>query len=131
MDLYSLLLLFMALELFESNWQKHDNLYGLIYNNYQVFRKNIFLYFILHVTFFYTLAVSIYLSNYGFWMSSIILIKFFDLAFKLNMMQKLSSGLEIHEVMPININITLLFRYFNVILYPFCFAVATGLLFNT
>jgi hypothetical protein len=130
MDLLSLLIIFMAVELFESNWQKHDTLYGLIFNNYQIYQKNIFLYFILHASFFYTLFVSIYLNNFGFWMSSIIVVKFLDMAVKLNMMQKLSSGADIKEVMPMNIQMTLLFRYFNVLLYPFCFAVGTGLLFN-
>ncbi|PLY10545.1 MAG: hypothetical protein C0626_06145 [Arcobacter sp.] len=130
MDLFSLLLLFMAVELFESNWQKHDNLYGLIYNNYQIYIKNIFLYFILHASFFYAIAVAVYLNNFNFWMSSIIVIKFLDMAFKINMMQKLSSGLEIHEVMPINIKITLFFRYFNVLLYPASFAIANGMIFN-
>jgi hypothetical protein len=52
------------------------------------------------------------------------------MAFKINMMQKLSSGLEIHEVMPINIKITIFFRYFNVLLYPASFAIANGMIFN-
>lgn len=130
MDLFSLLLLFMAVELFESNWQKHDTLYGLIYNNFLIYQKNIFLYFILHASFFYALFVAVYLSNFGFWMSSIIVIKFLDMAFKLNMMQKLNSGIDIKEVMPVNIKMNNMFRYFNVLLYPFCFAVATELLFK-
>jgi len=130
MDLFSLLLIFMAVELFESNWQKHDNLYGLIYNNYQIYKKNIFLYFILHASFFYALGVSVYLENFNFWMSSVVIIKFLDMAFKINMMQRLSSGLEIHEVMPMNVKMTPLFRYFNVLLYPFCFAMANGMIFN-
>lgn len=130
MDLISLMLLFMAVELFESNWQKHETLYGLIYNNFLIYKKNIFLYFILHASFFYTLFVSIYLSNFGFWMSSIIVIKFLDMAVKLNMMQKLNSGIPMEEVMPLNVKMTPLFRYFNVLLYPASFAIATGILFN-
>lgn len=130
MDLFSLLLIFMAVELFESNWQKHESLYGLIYNNYLIYKKNIFLYFILHASFFYALAVTIYLNNFNFWMASIVVVKFLDMAVKLNMMQKLSSGLEIHEVMPMNVKMTPLFRYFNVLLYPFCFAMANGMIFN-
>lgn len=130
MDLFSLLLIFMAVELFESNWQKHESLYGLIYNNYLIYKKNIFLYFILHASFFYALAVTIYLNNFNFWMASIVIVKFLDMAVKLNMMQKLSSGLEIHEVMPMNVKMTPLFRYFNVLLYPFCFAMANGMIFN-
>ncbi len=130
MDLVHLLIIFAAVELFESNWQKHDTLYGLIYNNFLIYQKNIFFYFILHISFFYALAVAIYLNNFGFWMSSIIVIKFLDMAVKLNMMQKLGAGVDIKEVMPMNIKMTNLFRYFNVVLYPFCFAVATGVLFK-
>ena len=130
MDLFSLLLIFAAVELFESNWQRHDTLYGLIYNNFLIYQKNIFLYFVLHAGFFYALGVAIYLNNFSFWMSSIIVIKFLDMAFKLNMMQKLSSGVDIKEIMPINIKMTLLFRYFNVIVYPLSFAIATELLFK-
>ena len=130
MDLFSLLLMFMAVELFESNWQKHETLYGLIYNNYLVYKKNIFIYFLFHASFFYALFVGLYLNNYGFWMSSIIIIKFLDMAFKINMMQKLSAGAEIKEVMPLNMKMNNMFRYFNVLMYPFCFAVATGLLFR-
>ena len=130
MDLFSLLLLFMAVELFESNWQKNDTLYGLIYNNFLIYQKSLILYFILHASFFYSLFVGIYLNNFGFWMSSIIVVKFLDMAFKLSMMQKLNAGIDIKEVMPVNMKMTNLFRYFNVLLYPFCFAVATGLLFK-
>jgi len=130
MDLFSLLLIFVAVEIFESNWQKNDSLHGLIYNNYQIYKKNIFLYFILHISFFYSIGVSVYLNNFDFWMSSIVIVKFLDMAFKINMMKKLSSGLEIHEVMPMNVNMTPLFRYFNVIIYPTSFAIANGMIFS-
>lgn len=129
MDLITLLILFMAVELFESNWQKHDTLYGLIYNNFLIYQKNIFFYFILHASFFYAIFLTIYLNKFDLWMLSIIGVKFLDVAFKLNMMQKLSQGVDINEIMPINIKMTPLFRYFNVIAYPATFAISVGLLF--
>lgn len=128
MDALSLLLIFIAVELFESNWQKSDSMYGLISNNFAMYKKSIFLYFTLHISFFYTIFVSIYLSNFSFWMSSILVIKFLDIAFKLNMMQKLSNGLSIEEVMPINIKMTPIFRYMNVLMYPLSFIFAVGLI---
>ncbi|XPV69207.1 MAG: hypothetical protein ACNI25_01225 [Halarcobacter sp.] len=129
MDTLSLLLIFIAIELFESNWQKNDTLYGLIHNNFIIYQKNLILYFILHASFFYTLFLAVFLNNFGFWMSSIIIIKFLDMAFKLNMMQKLSNGMDVSEVMPINIKMTPLFRYMNVIIYPLTFVFATKLFF--
>jgi len=128
MDLYSLLFIFIAVELFESNWQKSDSMYGLITNNYKIYQKNIFLYFTLHLSFFYTIFVSLYLNNFTFWMSSILVIKFLDIAFKLNMMQKISKGSSLEEIMPINPKMTPLFRYMNVLIYPISFIFAVGLI---
>jgi len=126
MDILSLFLIFIALEFFESNWQKSDTLYGLIKNNFSIFQKNIFLYFLLHLTFFYTIFLSFYLNNFSFWMSSILIIKFLDISFKLTLMQKLSSGKEIEEIMPMNIQMTIVFRYMNVLIYPLSFLFAVG-----
>ena len=128
MDILSLLLIFIALELFESTWQKSDSIHGLISNNFKIYKKNIFLYLSLHTTFFYTIFLSIYLNNFSFWMSSILVIKFLDIAFKLNMMQKLSKGSSLEEVMPFNVKMTAIFRYMNVLIYPLSFVFALKLI---
>ena len=127
MTILFLFLIFVALEFFESTWQKSDTLYGLIYNNFSIFNKNIILYFLLHTTFFYTIFLSFYLNNFTFWMSSILVIKFLDISFKLTLMQKLSSGKEINELIPMNINMNLVFRYMNVLIYPLTFLFAVAL----
>lgn len=127
MDFWSLFFLFVALEIFESNWQKSDSLHGVIFNNFKVFSKSIFLFFILHTTFYYSVFLSIYLNDFGFWMSSIIIIKFLDIAFKLSLMKRLSMGFDIREIMPINVKMTPIFRYFNVIIYPLSFLFAMGI----
>lgn len=124
MDFISLLLIFIFLEFFESTWQKSDTLFGLIINNFNIFRKNIFFYFSLHATFFYTIFLSFYFNNFGFWMSSIFIVKFADIAFKLSIMKKLSFGIPIENIIPMNIRMTPLFRYFNVIIYPLTFLFA-------
>ena len=127
MSILTLFLIFIVLEFFESTWQKSDTLYGLIYNNFSIFNKNIILYFLLHTTFFYTILVSFYLNNFNFWMSSILVIKFLDISFKLTLMQKLSNGKELNEIIPMNINMNLVFRYMNVLIYPLTFLFAIGL----
>ena len=127
MTILLLFLIFVALEFFESTWQKSDTLYGLINNNFSIFNKNIILYFLLHTTFFYTIFLSFYLNNFTFWMSSILVIKFLDIRFKLTLMQKLSSGKEINELIPMNINMNLVFRYMNVLIYPLTFLFAVAL----
>ncbi len=124
MEILTLFFLFIAFELFESNWQKADTLHGVILNNFKLYSKSIFLFFICHMSFYYSIYLAITLNNFGFWMSSIIIIKFLDIAFKLSMMKKLSQGIDIMEIMPINIKMTLVFRYFNVIIYPLTFLFA-------
>ena len=126
MTILLLFLIFVALDFFESTWQKSDTLYGLINNNFSIFNKNIILYFLLHTTFFYTIFLSFYLNNFTFWMSSILVIKFLDISFKLTLMQKLSSGKEINELIPMNINMNLVFRYMNLVIYPLTFLFAIG-----
>ena len=126
MEILSLFLIFVALELFESNWQKSDTLYGLLNNNFQIFQKNIFLYFLLHLTFFYTIFVSFYLNNFSFWMSSILIIKFLDISFKLSLMKKLSNGTNIEEIIPFNMTMIPILRYMGVIIYPLSFLFATA-----
>ena len=128
MDLLTLLIIFIAVELFESNWQKSDSLHGLILNNFRVYSKNIFLYFSLHLSFYYTIFLSFHLHNFGFWMSSILIVKFIDIAFKLSMMKKLNEGSSIEEVMPMNIPMTNVYRYMNVLIYPLCYIFAVEML---
>ncbi|MDX9960119.1 MAG: hypothetical protein RBS32_01375 [Aliarcobacter sp.] len=126
MEILSLFLIFVALEFFESKWQKSDTLYGLLNNNFQIFQKNIFLYFLLHVTFFYTILVSFYLNNFSFWMSSILIIKFLDISFKLSLMKKLSNGTNIEEIIPFNMTMVPILRYMGVIIYPLSFLFAAA-----
>ncbi|MDD3056279.1 MAG: hypothetical protein PHE16_10415 [Aliarcobacter sp.] len=128
MDFILLFFIFIALELFESNWQKSDSLYGLINNNYLLFRKNIFIYFILHISFFYTIFLSFYFHNFAFWMSSIFIVKFADISFKLSIMKKLSNGISVENIVPMNLNIIPIIRYFNVLFYPLIFLFAIKLI---
>ena len=122
--LFLLFSIFISLEFIESNWQKADSLYEVLINNFLLFKKNIFLYFIMHITFFYTIFLSFYFAIFGFWMSSLFFVKFLVLSFKLAIMKKLSNGASIEEIMAINIKMTPILRYFNVIVYPLTFLFA-------
>lgn len=124
MDTLSLFILFIAFELFESNWQKSDTLYGVIANNFAIYQKSIFLFFLLNIGFIYSIFLVIYLQNNSFLMLSIVGIKFLDIAFKLNLMSKISQNYPIEEILP-NIKMNFTFRYMNVIIYPITFLLAT------
>lgn len=119
MSLTLILTLFIILELFESTWQRNNTFYGLIQNNFSIYKKNIFLYFILHGTFFYTLFVALAFNVFNFYISSIVIMKFLDILIKLSIMKKLSSDYSLEDIMPINFKMTAVYSYFNLLLYPF------------
>lgn len=123
-NLIFLFFLFVALELFEANWQKSDSLYGVIYNNFLVYQKSLFTFFMLNPTFFYVVFLTIYL-NIDLWlMYAMMIIKFVDVAFKITMMQKLSKGEKMEDIMPVNMKMGFLYRYMNVLIYPITFLFA-------
>ena len=125
MDVISLFFIFIAIELFESNWQKSDTLYGVLINNYSIYKTNILIFFLLNASFIYSIFLVIYLKNNTFLMLSIVGIKFFDIAFKLNIMSKMTNDIPLEEIMP-NIKMNLLFRYMNAFIYPLTFLFAVG-----
>lgn len=127
-NLIFLFFLFVALELFEANWQKSDSLYGVIYNNFLVYQKSLFTFFILNPTFFYALFLIIYLQLDSFLMYTILIVKFADVAFKISMMKKLSEGKKLEDVMPVNVKMGFLYRYMNVVIYPLTFLFALNIL---
>lgn len=120
MDILSLFFIFIAIEIFESNWQKSDTLYGLLANNYSIYKINIFLFFLLNFSFIYSIFLSIYLQNNTFLMLSIVGVKFLDIMFKLNIMSKISNGTSMEEIIP-NIKMNFFFRYINAFFYPITF----------
>lgn len=121
-----LFFLFIALELFEVNWQKSDTLYGIIYNNYLLYQKSLFTFFIFNPTFFYALFLLVYLNIDSMLLIAIAVIKFIDIVFKISMMKKLSNGERMEDIMPMNAKMSFLFRYMNVLVYPVTFLFAVN-----
>jgi hypothetical protein len=123
-----LFFLFVVLELLETSWQKAQDLYGVIYNNYAVYQRSFFTFLLLNSTFFYTLFLTIYLNSDSLVLYLIVFVKFIDLFFKISMMKKLSDGQKLEDIMPMNAKLGFIFRYMNVVLYPLAFLFATGYL---
>ncbi len=115
-----LLLFFIALEIFESNWQKADTFYGVIKNNYTAYKKGIFIYLLLNPTFIYSIYLSYSLHNYSFLMTMIIGLKFADISFKLHLMNKIDKDEDITQILP-DMPMNMMLRYINVFIYPTTF----------
>jgi len=119
-----LFIFFLILEVFESKWQQSDSFYGVIKNNYQIYNKNIFIYFLFNPTFFFSIYLSMHFNNFGFLMSSIIVMKFLDISLRLLLMNKIQNNEDISAFIPIDIKYTFTLRYFNVFLYPMVFVLS-------
>jgi hypothetical protein len=114
-------LIFISLEIFESNWQKSDTFYGMIKNNYQAYKKGIFAYILLNPTFIYSIFLSYYFQNFTFIMTLIIGLKFADISFKLHLLNKIDKNEDINEIIPMDMEMNNMLRYLNVIIYPTTF----------
>jgi hypothetical protein len=119
--LYFLVIIFVALELFESNWQKAATFYEVIQNNYTVYKKSIWLFFLLNPTFIFSIYLAISLSHYSFLMNLIIVLKFLDISFRLNLSKKIENDHDIASLVPVNIEYNIIYRYINVVVYPLTF----------
>lgn len=119
--LYLTIIFFVALEIFESNWQKSDTFAGVIKNNYQIYKKSIFLFILLNPTFIYTLYLSISMNNYSFLMNMIIILKFADISFRLHLSRKIDNDEDISNLIPQDLEYNFVLRYINVVIYPISF----------
>lgn len=112
--------IFIALELFETNWQKSETFYGVIKNNYLVYKKGIFVFFLLNPTFIYSIFLTYYLGNYTLLMSLIIGLKFADISFRLHIANKIDQEEDISDILP-DMPMNVMLRYINVFIYPTSF----------
>ena len=83
----SLTLILVILELFEAMIQRADTLGGVIERLYLWYRKNIFLFFLIHPTFYFILFVVVATDILNFYMVMIIAMKVFDLFYKLELIK--------------------------------------------
>jgi hypothetical protein len=89
MEIFTQLIIIMiVLELMEASLQKAQTLGGMIEKLYVYYDKSIFLFFIIHPTFYFILFVSLYLNLVNFYIIAILLIKTFDMFFKIELIKQ-------------------------------------------
>jgi hypothetical protein len=81
--------LLLFLELFEAFMQRSGTLYGVMENLYRWYRKSIFLFFLMHPAFYFTLFVVIATDILNIYMIAILTLKIFDLFYKLELIKKI------------------------------------------
>jgi len=89
MDTLTQFLIILTLfELIEANLQKSHTVGEMIDKLYIYYDKSIFLFFMIHPTFYFVLFVSLYLDIINFYIVTILLIKTLDMFFKIELIQQ-------------------------------------------
>ncbi len=111
--------LLVLFEIYESSWQMGSSMQQIIANIYTQYKKGIFSFFFHHPSFIYSLYIGIKFDLSNFWFLSILFLKFFDIAFKLVIVQKVEQN-RLAEVLPLELHMPIpkWMGFLNVLIYP-------------
>ena len=93
-----LLIIYIGLELFEIQWQKADNLIGVIGNLYRYYKRNIILFFLMHPTFYFGIGLAM-ITDLSFSAVALLFIKTVDIATKVLLIQQIFEKKELSPEM--------------------------------
>ena len=128
-ELIQILILMTLLELVEANFQEAPTLGMMIDRLYGYYRKSVFLFFAVHPTFYFVLLVSLYTKILDFYIIAILLIKVFDIFFKIEMIRQrhIRKEMDIELVGMMDMEMAPWMGYFGILMYVPLLAMA---LFN-
>ena len=112
-------LIFIFLELYEISWQKAPSIMGMILKMYKYYSKSVFLFLVMHPTFYFSIGFAI-LNDYNFYAMILLLIKTADVATKIILIEQvftkreLSQELSLILLAPINSFLP----YMGLFIYP-------------
>lgn len=117
--IFSYIILFVVLELYEIQWQKAQTMMGMLARMYQHYVKNIFLFFLMHPTFYLSMFFMI-LSEYNIYVTSIFIIKAVDISMKVILIKQVFIDKEASSEMKLALLAPLpkYLPYIGVVLYP-------------
>jgi hypothetical protein len=119
------LLLLVGCELFESWWQHAPTLGGVIENIRHWYRKNVFLLFAMHPSFWLVLFWFLYQQGRGTVLSLILVMKASDIVFKLWIVKKIETkSLSEDFKAMLTIPLSPWMPWINVVIYPALMAIA-------
>ncbi len=85
----TIILILVLLEIFEAWWQYSSNIQEVLFKAYRYYQKSIFLFFLMHPAFYFTLFIILSTEILNGWILAILVFKTLDLFFKINIMKDL------------------------------------------
>ena len=112
-------------ELYEASWQKADSFKGIIKNIFKRYDKGQIYFYLSHPTFWFVLYTATKFNITNLWMTTLILLKAGDIAFKLWIIQSYQKGKNIDEILDIPQDIESSYMvYLNTFVYTILFYLA-------
>lgn len=122
--LLQIIVMMMLFELLEIYLHRADTLVGLIDRLYEYYRQSIFFFFLVHPSFYYVLGVLLYFDAFNFFGISILVLKTFDLFFKIELIRqrhfKQNMDAELQKMMEMKLTFSMKFLAFFVYI-PFLY----------
>jgi hypothetical protein len=113
------LILFVLLEIYEVSWQKAQTVMGMLARMYQHYSKNIFLFLIMHPTFYFAIGFFM-ITNYNVYAMVLLLIKAVDIIVKILLIQQIFVKKEVSQELALALlsPINNFFPYIGLLIYP-------------
>ena len=112
-------LLFVFLEIYEVQWQKAQTVMGMLARMYQHYSKSIFLFLIMHPTFYFSIGF-VMLTDYNAYAMILLFIKTIDLATKILLIEQVFRKKELSQdlVLTLLTPIHSWLPYIGIVIYP-------------
>ena len=114
------IVLYVIFELYEVQWQKASSMEGMLQNMYKYYSKSIFLFLVMHPTFYFAIIFMLY-THYNMYALILFALKAADIATKLILMKQLFIDKENSEELSVMLQTPIhpLLPYIGLTLYPF------------
>jgi len=116
----TIIALYVVLELYEVQWQKAETIMGMLARMYEQYRKSIFLFLIMHPTFYFGVWF-VLVTNYNPYAVALLGFKSADIITKILLIKKVFIDKELSEEFTLSLftPIGSYMPYMGLLLYPF------------
>ncbi|MEA2073617.1 MAG: hypothetical protein U9O86_08530 [Campylobacterota bacterium] len=116
---FNYIVVFIALEVYEVQWQKATTIIGMLARMYEHYQKSIFIFLVMHPTFYFAMALMV-MSDYNVYAITLFSIKAVDIATKIVLIKKVFIDRDLSEELTLALLAPLnrFYPYIGVVLYP-------------
>jgi len=114
------MIMYIILEVYEVRWQKAQTIMGMLARMYAQYQKSIFLFLIMHPTFYFAIWFVLQ-THYNGYAVALLLFKAADIATKMLLIKKVFLDKDLDEEMQLSLFTPIgdYLPYMGVVLYPF------------